>query len=148
LERNIEFFGLGKQQFPKKEADIVVFSPDQQEKHCIEIKFPRSGQYPEQMFAACKDVLFLEQLVAASWDASYFLMLADDHLFWEGGEREGIYGPFRAGKPIQGDVTKPTGSRDQVLHFEGQYSPVWWDLKPGMRYLLVEVHNRTAERSE
>ena len=48
LERNIGFFRLDSKRFVKKEADIMVFTPDQGEKHCIEIKFPRSGQYPEQ----------------------------------------------------------------------------------------------------
>lgn len=140
LERNVDFFSLRKQNFLKKEMDIAVFSviPPLQ-KHCIEIKFPRSGQYPEQMFAACKDVRFLEQLVAASFGASYFLMLADDHNFWEGRTVSGIYSMFRGGEPIRGEVAKPTGSKDELLHFAGEYPVTWNELRDGMKYLLIEV---------
>ncbi|WML29353.1 hypothetical protein RCG24_15465 [Neobacillus sp. OS1-32] len=50
LERNINYFGLDKEHFLKKEMDIVVFNPATEEKHCSEIKYPTNGQYPEQMF--------------------------------------------------------------------------------------------------
>ncbi len=140
LERNVDFFSLKKHSFLKKEMDIVVFSAiPPPPKHCIEVKFPRNGQYPEQMFAACRDVRFLEQLVAASFGPSYFLMLADDHNFWEGRTVSGIYSMFRGDEPIRGEVTKPTGSKDEVLHFADEYPVTWNDLRDGMKYLLIEV---------
>ena len=71
LERNIDYFGMDKRKFLKKEMDIVVFSPDKKERHCIELKFPTNGQYPEQMFNACKDVSFLEQLTKAGFNRLY-----------------------------------------------------------------------------
>jgi len=145
LERNIGFFGLDSKRFVKKAADIVVFTPDQRQKHCIEIKFPRSGQYPEQMFLVCKDVFFLEQLVAASFCTSYFLMLADDNTFWQGPTQTGIYAMFRAGRPIGGKITKPTGSKDEVLSLNGEYITVWRDLQQGMKYLLIEVGSARAK---
>jgi len=55
LERNINHFNLERGDYIKKEMDIVVFSLDKKEKQCIELKFPIQGQYPEQMFSACKE---------------------------------------------------------------------------------------------
>jgi hypothetical protein len=46
------------------------------------LKFPRNGQYPEQMLNACKDVAFLEQLVERGFDGGLFVMAADDRLFY------------------------------------------------------------------
>jgi hypothetical protein len=33
-------YGEGRGSFLKKEMDIAVFTPDKEEKHCIEIKYP------------------------------------------------------------------------------------------------------------
>ena len=123
----------------KKEIDIAVFTPDQSSVHAIEIKFPRNGQYPEQMFSFCKDVLFLEQLAMVGVGPSWFLVIADDHLFWEGQERDGIYGAFRSGQPISGRVLKPTGSTSEVLEFQGRYPVAWHELDRWRKYALIEV---------
>lgn len=56
--------------------DIVIFDTTFQKKHCIEIKYPTNGQYPEQMFKICKYVAFIEQLVQSGFDESYSLVLA------------------------------------------------------------------------
>jgi hypothetical protein len=63
FERNVSFFFSGST-FVKKEIDIAIFSPDKSILDCaIELKFPRNGQYPEQMFSFCRDILFAEQLL-------------------------------------------------------------------------------------
>ncbi len=62
FERNVEFFFKSKNGFTKKEIDISIYNKDFLNKFSIELKFPRNGQYPEQMFNICKDIKFLEEL--------------------------------------------------------------------------------------
>ena len=91
-ERPVSFFGLAKHAFEKREIDIAVFSPDHSEKYAIELKYPRSGQHPEQMFKACQDIRFLEQLCDSGFTTCFFVMVSDDRLFYEGGTiKNGIY---------------------------------------------------------
>ena len=119
--------------------DVVFFTPDKKEKHCIEIKFPRSGQYPEQMFKACKDVRFLEQLRKADFRNCYFMMFADDHVFYMNKNGNGIYKMFRTEKLIRGEVKKPTGKKNELLCFDGEYKIEWQDLKDNLKYFIIEL---------
>jgi len=140
LERNIDYFNVDKQGFLKKEMDIVLFTLDKKEKHCIELKFPTNGQYPEQMFSACKDVRFLEELVNVGFDTCYFMMFAEDRIFYmDRGSEHGIYKIFREEKLIKGEVRKPTGKKDEVLHFEKEYKIEWFDIKDNLKYFIIEV---------
>lgn len=127
FERPVAFFGLRRSEFIKNEIDITVFSSDQTARIAIEVKFPRNGQYPEQMFRFCQDVAFLEQLVSAGFNAGLFVVAADDPLFYSGGQQSGIYGPFRGNHPLTGTITKPTGKRDESVHLRGEYNIVWRD---------------------
>jgi hypothetical protein len=68
----------------KKEIDISVLPLDSSERVAIELKFPRNGQYPEQMFKCCQDIRFLEQLVDAGLAAGMFVMVVSDPLFYSG----------------------------------------------------------------
>jgi acyl carrier protein len=146
LERNIDYFNLDKTNYLKKEMDIVVFTKDKSKKHCVELKFPTQGQYPEQMFSACKDVKFLEQLVKSGFSNCYFLMFAEENPFWEAtNEDPGIYEMFRKEKLIRGEVRKPTGKQYEPLpllpRFEREYKINWKDLikKDNLRYFAIEV---------
>lgn len=141
LERNIAYFGLNKNQFLKKEMDIVVYTPDQNEKHCIELKYPTKGQYPEQMFSSCKDVRFLEQLVDSGFNTSYFMMFADDSIFYMNKGDSGIYRMFRKEKIIRNTVRKPTGKKNQVFTFHGSYKIDWKDIKNKLKYFVIKVNN-------
>src|SRR5215471_413115 len=68
FERNVFFFFPSRPQCTKKEIDISVFSADNRELlYAIEVKYPRNGQYPEQMFSFCKDIAFAEELHAAGF---------------------------------------------------------------------------------
>jgi hypothetical protein len=67
FERPVEFFQPCGSAYEKKEIDISVFSPDRSSRVALELKFPRNGQYPEQMFSSCCDLLFLEQLVSGGF---------------------------------------------------------------------------------
>src|SRR5712691_8632249 len=109
FERNVkDFFPDKLSSFTKREIDISVFSADKKQlKWAIELKFPRNGQHPEQMFSFCKDIAFAEQLRAAGFSQTGLLIFADDDLFWRG-PTDGIYAFFRGGSPLQVSVRKPT----------------------------------------
>jgi len=145
FERPVTYFKLTGS-FLKKEIDIAVFTPDRREKVAIELKFPRSGQHPEQMFKACQDIGFLEQVVASGFDAGVFVMAADDDLFFDGPMRTGIYAHFRTGTCLTGTITKPTGKKDEQVTIGGRYELTWQEAGAGsaLRYLCVAIGARGA----
>lgn len=139
FERSISFFGLPKSDFEKKEMDIAVFTSDQSVKYAIELKCPRSGQHPEQMFKACQDIRFLEQLAYSGFTKGFFVMVVDDPLFYERGTKIGIYQYFRSQTPLSGVIQKPTGKRDRSFELEGCYSISWKHIRESMKYAVVEI---------
>lgn len=143
FERPVTFFGLRRADTLKKEIDISVIGSELRETVAIELKFPRSGQYPEQMFAACQDIGFLEDLVRGGFNRGYFVMAADDPLFFSGGGEGGLYGCFRAGLPIAGDLCKPTGARDKSVRLAGEYR-IRWQQARLVRYACVTVSPATV----
>ena len=139
FERNVEYFSLSKGAFLKREIDIVVLSKDKKElKYAIELKFPRNGQYPEQMFSFCKDIAFAEELNSAGFSRTALVIFTDDHLF-HSGRGEGIYGFFRAARPITGSIKKPTGAKNMEVHIRGSYVVSWSDVNANTRFAFVEV---------
>ena len=139
FERSISFFGLLRSGFVKKEIDIAVFTPNLSKKYAFELKFPRSGQHPERMFKACQDICFLEQLHRSGFARCYFLMAAEDPLFYESGGKTGIYKYFRAGVPIHGHIQKPTGAKDDAVVISGSYPVIWNTVDKDLKYAVVEV---------
>ncbi len=144
FERPVEFFQPRCAKYEKKEIDISAFTPDHSDRVAVELKFPRNGQYPEQMFNACCDIAFLEQLVRGGFSAGVFVMLADDPLFWNGRDVDGIYAPFRAGSPLAGTIPKPTGKSNRAISIRGHYPIEWRSVKDRLKYCVVEVHNADA----
>lgn len=139
FERNISYFGLNKAGFAKREIDISLFSSDKQVPNSvIELKYPRNGQVPEQMFSFCKDIAFLEQLTTSKFQTGYFLAFADDPLFFSGNS-EKIYAYFRGGKPLNGTIQKPTGSKDQKVEIRGNYSIEWRPVSGNTKYCLIDM---------
>lgn len=142
FERPAAWFGASSPDLSKKEIDIAAFRRDGAYKVAVELKFPRNGQYPEQMFKACQDLMFLEQLVTASFNCGLFVMAADDRLFWEGKDRVGLYSCFRATNPIVGFISKPTGDKDEAVTLKGSYLITWH--KAGLlRYFSLTVTGTT-----
>lgn len=140
LERNVSYFGLEKNNFVKKEIDLVIFDDKKISKTAIEIKFPTNGQYPEQMFSFCKDLKFLEQLKGYGFSNNLFVCFADDSNFWMGNaESTSIYSFFRKQKPITGLIRKPTGSKDDELNIKGSYTAYWESINNLIKYLVVEI---------
>lgn len=149
FERPTDFFGIPSEQLLKKEIDISVFSQDQTHKSAIELKFPRNGQYPEQMFSACKDVAFLEQLVEGGFESGHFVMAADDRLLYQGADTGGVYSYFRSGKPICGLIRKPTGAKDETFEIRGSYILTWHELPDlKIRYACISVPPCTAKSTK
>jgi hypothetical protein len=92
FERNVSSLFDGSKPFEKREIDIVIFSPDGNDrKYAIELKYPRNGQHPEQMFSFCKDIKFAEELRDAGFASTAVVIFAEDRLFYEGSPA-GIYG--------------------------------------------------------
>ena len=141
FERPTQFFGIGDR-LTKREIDISVFKPGRSECHAIELKYPRNGQYPEQMFHFCKDVAFLEDLVRhGGMTSGMLLIVADDPLFHGRGSSDGIYGPFRGGTPLTGEIRKPTGKRDAVLKIERTYCVEWVTLAGSMKCARIVIRD-------
>lgn len=138
FERNISFFGFDKTGFEKREIDISVFASAQNPLQAVELKFPRNGQHPEQMFSFCKDIAFLEQLVEAGFDSGYFLAFADDPLFYKGSSH-GIYAHFRNGLPLTGEIPKPTGNSNKTVTIRGSYQIDWKPVFRSLKYTIVEI---------
>ncbi len=138
LERNVSFFDLDKKDFIKKEMDIVIFNKNKNEKTTVEIKFPRNGQYPEQMFSFCKDIKFLEQLHSNGFTNNIFLAFTNDHNFWNDvGKEDTIYEMFRKRKKIEGIIRKPTGKKDEVIDLNGIYDIKWNPVNSELRYFGI-----------
>ena len=106
--------------------------------YAIELKFPRSGQHPEQMFSFCKDIAFAEELPAAGFRQTAFVAVADDPLFYRGAVN-GIYAYFRGQKPLAGTVTKPTGAKNDSVKVRGPYTIRWVPVAGTTQYTLVTV---------
>lgn len=139
FERNVSYFGAAKASFTKRELDIAVFSPDRRTlKYAIELKFPRSGQHPEQMFSFCKDIAFAEELHAAGFTQTAFVAVAEDPLFYRG-PSQGIYAYFRGQKQLTGKVNKPTGAKNDVVTIQGSYTIRWLPIAGAMQYALVTI---------
>lgn len=139
FERNVVDFKLVKSDFVKKEIDITITSKDMSDRlSAIELKYPRNGQVPEQIYSFCKDISFLEQLVSSGFKSAYFLVIVDDPLFYSGKDND-IYGLFRSGKKITGEIRKPTGLKDEVINIKGSFTASWHPISEKMKYCLIEI---------
>jgi len=137
FERNVAHFGFDKTQFIKRETDISVYI--HKFLHvAIELKYPRNGQVPEQMFSFVKDLKFLEQLTAEGFRKGYLIILTDEPLFYTG-KNKGIYSYFRSKKTITGTFRKPTGKKDETIQLSNEYIASWEDLKSNLKYCVLEV---------
>jgi hypothetical protein len=140
FERNVGHFVPAKEGFSKREIDITVFSKDKTElRYAIEVKFPRNGQYPEQMFSFCRDIAFAEQLKEAGFAATAVLIVVDHHGFYRGQGSSGIYAYFRGGMHVSGRIGKPTGKKDDFVEVKGRHKINWVPMSGDLQYALIEV---------
>ncbi|WP_386686017.1 hypothetical protein [Lonepinella sp. MS14437] len=145
FERNIsdKILGLNinKDDIVKREIDVVILG-ENGEKYAVELKFPRNGQHPEQMYQFIKDIAFMEQLKQAGFTQTYCVCVVDDKNFYLG-RSQGIYAYFRSPQiPIHGNIEKPTGKEK----FEEEYKPIkvkgtyhvqWQELQGNYRYYVI-----------
>ncbi len=139
FERNVNDLFGSKVGFSKREIDIVALSPERRAPtHAIELKFPRNGQHPEQMFSFCKDIAFVEELHEAGCAQAALIIFADDKLFYRGA-CEGIYGYFRGRRPLSGQIQKPTGMKDSSVLVRGSYTVNWIPIIDELACSVIEV---------
>lgn len=145
FERNVSYYvpkGTAKQ-FIKKEIDLVAFKGQDEmnaKKIAIELKFPRNGQVPEQMFKFIEDIRFMEQVRRIQdFAETYVLCLVDSPNFYKHEPNQsGIYKYFRnpgeiINIPGNNTITKPTGKKNKSITLSKDYSSQW--LKPGAKWL-------------
>jgi hypothetical protein len=148
FERNVSHFEFVKSEFAKKEIDIAITAVDTGERLCaIELKYPRNGQVPESMFSFCRDIEFLEQLVASGFKSAYFLAVVDHHHFYTGNDKSIIYSFFRNGAPLTGTIIKPTGAKDTKVTLTGSYTVKWLPILGDRKFFVAQI-NPTEKASE
>lgn len=170
FERNIEnFFQIpanlsGKERtdwikaeqkkFCKHEMDILIFKTFDldSEKYAIELKYPKNGQYPEQMYSFIKDIKFMEQVNEKFNIKTFVLTLVDDKTYYmkTGKEKDkSIYWYFRsendteksetitAKQDIEKNTTiqKPTGNKAKN---DNESDEKWLEIKLDNSYKKVE----------
>jgi hypothetical protein len=136
FERNVSKFNINKMDTLKKEIDIVIFNDE--EKYCIELKYPKNGQYPESMYSFLKDIKFCEELAELGFDATFSLVYVEDKLFYEGLNDEGIYKYFRKNTLIQNEIRKPTGNTNEYIKFKRSYT-IDWKICGNSKYYLINI---------
>lgn len=91
------------------------------------------------MFSSCKDIKFLEQLIDSDFTRCFFLMFADDPLFYTGKMESEIYEYFRSKKVINGVIKKHTGKKDSLINIKGNYQIIWKQIKDSLKFCFVEI---------
>ena len=139
FERNVSYFQLQRSSFTKREIDVTCVDTSRpQLRLAVELKYPRAGQYPEQMFSFCKDIAFLEELNVAGFSSCLFLAIVEQRPFYAGNSY-GIYRYFRGGEPLHGKIGKPTGAKDEEVMIGGRYVIRWKELRDGCKYTWIEA---------
>ena len=141
FERNVKFFGISGT--IKHEIDIAVFND--REHYAIELKYPMNGQYPEQMYAFVKDIVFMEQLKRNGFDSAYCLTMAKDRNFYSGKKTDGIYAYFRGGKILGSTIKKPTGNSEESITLDKEYRINWEGKTEHLRYYIVDINNNPTK---
>lgn len=104
FEKNVRDYNINKTNTYKSEIDLVVERGNK--KYAIELKYPKNGQYPEEMYQFIRDIAFTQQLLGNNnnkvFEKTYCLTLVDDDKFHSNGSANkrqlltgGIYGHFR-----------------------------------------------------
>jgi hypothetical protein len=140
LERNVKFFNLEKKNFVKKEIDIVLFNKSQNKKFAIEIKYPTSIDYPNQMFHFCQDIKFLEQLKEVGFTDNFFLALTPQSNFWGDNGKEGtIYEKFRKEKELYGEIKNEIGDSTEKVNLKSRHKINWLSVNDTIRYFTMRI---------
>ena len=139
FERNITFFYSDAKNTIKHEIDIVIYKQDLSEMYAIELKYPRNGKYPEEMFSFIKDIKFMEEVKELGFNKTFTMTFVEDSKFYQGKIAADIYSFFRGNKTIHGQITKPTGKKDRCINLNGQYKIEWQQLEGKRKYYILEL---------
>ena len=143
FERNATYFDISGT--VKHEIDIAVFKEkDKGERYAIELKYPKNGQYPEEMYQFIKDIRFMEQVKNDDFTEAYCITLVDDPQFYSNGKgykTTGIYKYFRVGDTIRKGtkIVKPTGDHNGEIILDGEYNIEWQNLGGAYRYYFCVI---------
>ncbi len=129
FERNIKDVVPDASSNLKKEIDIILKNNKRNKYEiAIELKFPRNGQFPNQMFESCKDIKFLEQLAQKGIRKGYFLFFTELYEFYSSDgirnrirKTDGIYAYFRKGKILKNKISKPTKNKTKKVVLDYAY---------------------------
>ena len=104
----------------KKEIDLLIAktsSEQLEELYAIELKFPRKGQYPAQMYEFVKDLAFIAQLKGQyNFKRCWSVVMVDDDKFYKSpksGNINGIYAYFRTFDK-NGNIIKPQQIKNRI----------------------------------
>lgn len=104
----------------KKEIDLLIAktsSEQLEELYAIELKFPRKGQYPAQMYEFVKDLAFIAQLKGQyNFKGCWSVVMVDDDKFYKSpksGNINGIYAYFRT-FDTNGNIIKPQQIKNKI----------------------------------
>lgn len=149
FERNVDdVFGKGVVKSVKKEMDIYIENMnDAKERYAIELKFPRNGQYPVQMYYFVKDIQFMEDVKKlGTTPGTYVITLVDDVNFYNKGKSfNGIYEYFRENKGRKPKVIDSLINPLTGLSISGSHQIEWTPVLLGgthykpYKYYFVEI---------
>ena len=142
LERNRKDFI--ESDITKSEIDIITLNKENKIENAIELKYPKksNGKVPEEMFSFIMDLKFLEELKEFSINSNYFLAITDNHLFWKGDKKDGIYKYFRKSHFLDAneEIIKPAGVKSKSIALKNNYRIEWKNIEStDYKYLLIEI---------
>jgi hypothetical protein len=140
FERNVSFFTDSTNTI-KKEIDISIFNLDMTEKYAIELKFPRNGQFPQQMYYFVKDIKFIEELKERGFNSTACLTIVSSKPFYNGINNHGIYNYFREEFAVYGTIFNPIGKQKDLeqIKLKNRYEFKWKDLNQVEKYYIITI---------
>lgn len=142
-QRNVDFFGIDKNDVLKRKMDIVIYNEDKSIKYEIELKYPATKNnkgYTNALTEIIKDINFTEQLREKGFTDTYFLVITDHQKIYSNiGVRnnelttDGLYSYFRAGKEITGQI--------ENYNIKGNYKINWVNCGD-KKYYLGRTNNQ------
>ena len=148
FERNVRYFISPHHTTTKHEIDLVIYDNNKKEKYAIELKCPKNGKIPENMFSFIEDIKFCEELKNLGFNNTYVMTMVDDCTYYSNKNKRnlttsGIYSYFRGNTTIQGNVSKPTGNNNTSIKINNSYNISWKHTNNNYNnqemYYLIEI---------
>jgi len=145
LERNVDGIGIPVDMSGciKREMDIYIHEKNEDEKYCIELKFPNKGAFPRRIYQTFEDIAFLEQLrYEGNFSGVAFVFITSLHGFIDGSSN-GIYQYFREENCIRQpdynlmqDFLKDP-KKYKPLDIKGRYNFTWLRFRDQYSYFVI-----------